>query len=376
MPAAAVGCPRFKLRPNPTRPDVLLRELHYAIGSIAPLSNARTGRYEFAVDVMPSPDLEPKHSPWEGMSGAAVWGSGRLIGVVGQHYPREGLGTLTVRPIDQLFGCASGAEVEAWREVLPQLPLSPRRTCGWRLHRPSEGSRWQGTNGLLGGAGSAGADRPERRVGRWLEAFTRPRPQWRWIQGDATRRQTAPAGLVWSTPPWTRVRCASLVSCGRTTGRLTADYALDVLTRGSRCWPTGEATCRPRFCLKPAKQPRRPAGRYRRRRLAGAGRRLLVLIDGLDEYRAHDLRLGCLAARREHTARQGRMLGPLAVPEPTSAFPPHPLRGAGAAHHRLRGCHRGPHAARADSSEPLRLPDESIVPLVCCLAIADSGLTS
>ena len=125
MPAAAAGCPRFKLRPVPARPGVLLRELHYAIGSIAPLSDAKTDRFAFAVDSAPDPDPEPdKYSPWEGMSGAAVWASGRLIGVVGQHHPQEGLATLTVCPVEQLFGCASAAVLEAWRMALPQLPTT------------------------------------------------------------------------------------------------------------------------------------------------------------------------------------------------------------------------------------------------------------
>ena len=104
---------------------MLLRELDYAIGSIAALSDAKTGRFAFAVDVPPGPDPEPDtHSPWEGMSGAAVWASGRLIGVVGQHHPREGLATLTVCPVEQLFGSASEDQLQAWRAALPQLPAT------------------------------------------------------------------------------------------------------------------------------------------------------------------------------------------------------------------------------------------------------------
>ena len=123
VPVAAAGFPRFKLRPAAGQPGALRRELHYAIGSIVSRSGAETGMYEFTVDAVPGPDPEPdRHSPWEGMSGAAVWASGRLIGVVGQHHPREGLGILAVHPIDQLFGFAYGAEMNAWRTALPQLP--------------------------------------------------------------------------------------------------------------------------------------------------------------------------------------------------------------------------------------------------------------
>ena len=105
MPVAAAGCPRFKLRPAPARPGVLLRELHYAIGSIAGLSDAKTGTYAFAVDVQCRAQTPSRISIPHGRGcPAPPYGrSGRLIGVVGQHYPREGLGTLTVRPVEQLF---------------------------------------------------------------------------------------------------------------------------------------------------------------------------------------------------------------------------------------------------------------------------------
>ena len=147
VPVAAAGCPRFKLRPAPDRPGVLLRELDYAIGSIAALSDAKTGRFAFAVNVPPGPDPEPgEHSPWEGMSGAAVWASGRLIGVVGQHHLREGLATLTVCPVEQLFGSVSE---NRWRLGARRCPscLPRRRACGWPLRRPSARSRWRGPGG-------------------------------------------------------------------------------------------------------------------------------------------------------------------------------------------------------------------------------------
>ena len=39
------------------------------------------------------PPASPGHqglSPWEGMSGAAVWADGRIIGVVAEHHSSEG----------------------------------------------------------------------------------------------------------------------------------------------------------------------------------------------------------------------------------------------------------------------------------------------
>lgn len=50
-----------------------LRELHLATGTIAAVSHAKTGTLEHAVHLVPDEHPEPeKHSPWEGMSGAAV----------------------------------------------------------------------------------------------------------------------------------------------------------------------------------------------------------------------------------------------------------------------------------------------------------------
>ena len=228
VPAAAAGCPRFKLRPGPDRPDVLLRELDYAIGSIAALSDAKTGRFAFAVDAAPGPDPEPdKHSPWEGMSGAAVWATGRLIGVVGQHHPREGHATLTVCPVEQLFGSASAGQLQAWRAALPQLPATaedmwlatpptPRKIEVARARRAVEALA---PRVLIGRGAELAA----------LEAFTGSGTQWRWIQGDAFAGKTALLAWFALHPP----ERLDMVACflRRASDENTADYALDVLTR-------------------------------------------------------------------------------------------------------------------------------------------------
>ena len=81
-PVVAAGFPRFKLRAAPNDPAVLLREVRYATGSISAGSNVKTDTFELGADNAPA-DTDPKYSPWEGMSGAAVFAAGRLIGVVG-----------------------------------------------------------------------------------------------------------------------------------------------------------------------------------------------------------------------------------------------------------------------------------------------------
>ena len=69
----AVGFPRFKLRPGQAASGAVAqpyRDVHQADGTISSLSNWREGTLEITVPVPPDPD--PGHSPWEGMSGAAV----------------------------------------------------------------------------------------------------------------------------------------------------------------------------------------------------------------------------------------------------------------------------------------------------------------
>ena len=373
MPAAAAGCPRFKLRPNPARPDMLLRELYYASGSIAPLSNAKSGRYEFAVEVLPGPDPDPEHSPWEGMSGAAVWGGGRLIGVVGQHYPREGFGILTVRPIAQLFDRDAEAELEAWRQVLPQLP-------------PTEEDLWLATPPkarmiVVGRARRAAeALAPQVLIGRGdelaaLQAFSGSDTRWRWLQGDAFAGKTALLAWFALHPP-DRI---DVVACflRRTTGDNTADYALDVLTRQLALLADRRGYLPPPFLSERAHDLVDLLDEAARA-CAERGRRLLVLIDGLDEYDPTTTSLDLPAwLPSASTLPLEAMLMVASRAGADIRVPlPHPLRyhvqpiTASEAATEVR------HAARAELERALTTPGGLIFPLVCCLAVADSGLTS
>lgn len=107
---SAVGFPRFKIRGD----DVTYRDSAEATGEIAPLSNHKEHSLELAVQP-PEADWSGESSPWEGMSGAAVFCSGRIIGVVTRHYPTDGLGRLTANRVDQWFVSAS---ITGLREIL------------------------------------------------------------------------------------------------------------------------------------------------------------------------------------------------------------------------------------------------------------------
>lgn len=119
VPCRMVGFPLFKLRSDPlvgvdTAVPAPYRDVHQADGTIPTLSNWREGTFEINVDA-PAEDPDPLHSPWEGMSGAAVWCAGLIVGVVDRHYPNEGLGRL------------AGARVTQWYERLDDAQLSELR---------------------------------------------------------------------------------------------------------------------------------------------------------------------------------------------------------------------------------------------------------
>ncbi|MEV7177502.1 trypsin-like peptidase domain-containing protein [Kitasatospora sp. NPDC093679] len=93
----AAGFPLWKQR---RRADGrAFRELHQADGTVAALSNLRTGTLELTVPAAAA-DPDPAVSPWSGMSGAAVWAGSRIVGVVAEHHRGEGMGRLTAARID------------------------------------------------------------------------------------------------------------------------------------------------------------------------------------------------------------------------------------------------------------------------------------
>jgi hypothetical protein len=96
MECEAVGFPLFKLRRM--SPGSYYRDAHHMVGKITPFSNPRSGTLELTVD---PPGPNPRESPWSGMSGAAVFAGGRLVGVLCEHHPDEGLNHLAARPVER-----------------------------------------------------------------------------------------------------------------------------------------------------------------------------------------------------------------------------------------------------------------------------------
>ena len=118
----AVGFPRFKLKDYAEAGSY--RDSHQAVGTVAPLSNRRSGRLEVTVRP-PEHDPDPATSPWEGMSGAAVWAGRRIVGVVTDHHRSDGLGRLAAARVTELLDAPAGDTARRLRDLLglrPDLP--------------------------------------------------------------------------------------------------------------------------------------------------------------------------------------------------------------------------------------------------------------
>ncbi|MGH3852695.1 MAG: trypsin-like peptidase domain-containing protein [Pseudonocardiaceae bacterium] len=94
----AVGFPQFKLKTD-DGDGATYRDSHQADGSVAVLSNRGEGTLEVTVPP-PERDPDPAASPWEGMSGAAVWVGDRIVGVIAKHHRSDGLGRLAAARLD------------------------------------------------------------------------------------------------------------------------------------------------------------------------------------------------------------------------------------------------------------------------------------
>lgn len=122
LPCSAMGFPRFKLRdPRALRPfedgtPGPYRDSCHATGTISVLSNRREGTLDFAV-AAPDRCPDPGHSPWEGMSGAAVWHDGAVIGLVRSHHHADGPGHLAVARVDRWFDLLTADELRLLRHA-------------------------------------------------------------------------------------------------------------------------------------------------------------------------------------------------------------------------------------------------------------------
>jgi tetratricopeptide (TPR) repeat protein len=289
VPVVTAGFPRFKLRPSPHRPGVSLRDVHFAAGHVQAASNRKTETLELSVtaDTTPGEDPEPaRHSPWEGMSGAAVWGANRIVGVVAQHHPGDGRGTLTVLTIEDLLGDA--VDAARWAGALYSAPGSP----GVLSLATSPTERQLTVRRAQSAAARVAPDVLVARDAQLerLADFAASADRWRWITGEAFAGKSALLAWFALHPPDETDVAACFLRRIRA-GENTFEYAVDVLSRqlavlGDR--PGYQSATYASERLDDFLDLLSEAADACRAR----GRRLLLLVDGLDEYQASGPGLG------------------------------------------------------------------------------------
>ncbi|MGY5129006.1 S1 family peptidase [Streptomyces nigrescens] len=120
---SAMGFPVFKMRRD--RDGTRYRDACHAVGTCAVLSNRREGTLDLRV-APPHTDSHSGHSPWEGMSGAAVFSGDSIIGIVARHHRSDGPDHLAVLRADRWHEQLSAAEARRLEDGIG-TPLHPAR---------------------------------------------------------------------------------------------------------------------------------------------------------------------------------------------------------------------------------------------------------
>jgi hypothetical protein len=277
----AVGFPRFKLRTE-AMPGAAAdaapppyRDAHQADGKIGSLSGWREGTLEITV-APPERDPDPNLSPWEGMSGAAVWCADRIVGVVSRHHRNEGLNRLAAVRTDRWYE-QLGADL---RELCALLGLPATADLLVDVIPPELAQVTAAA--YLAHIENIAPPRLEDRddeVAEWTR-FCAGEEFYGWWQADPWAGKTALASWFALHPPVG----VDVVSFFIT--RRLADQADSIAFTDSLIEQLTTLTGQPGL------QVNSPAARdgQRRRllnmaadRAADAGRKLLLLVDGLDE---------------------------------------------------------------------------------------------
>ena len=270
----AAGFPRWKRREMRTGRGVF-RDLHDAVGAVAVLSNRRTGTLEITV-TPPAPDPDGHASPWEMMSGAAVWAGSHIIGVVAEHHHREGLGRLTAIRLDRWFD-----QPDATGTVLAQaLGVGEGTILHDVVPRPPEWWRRLGYLDQVRAVAPAGGLRGREAERAALADFCSGDETYLWWQAGPWAGKTALLASFALAPP-VGVEVVSFFVTAGITARADSDAFTDAVTDQLSAI-IGETS----------PQGLGPATRDAHRRslmsraiteTAAAGKCLILVVDGLDE---------------------------------------------------------------------------------------------
>ena len=273
LSCTAMGFPRFKLRADATgRP---FRDAEHMDAKCAVLANRREGTLDLRITAPPAEDPDPERDAWEGMSGAAVFSGGYLVGVVSRHHRREGTGRIAAGRVDRWTDQLNANERAALGALLGRhvmgLPSAVPRSG---LDLVQEIYRAQ-----LADIAPEMLDERQTELAELVSFCGGPEP-YRWIQGRPWAGKTALAAWFALHPPRGVVPVWFFITAryaGQSDGDAYTASVIDqlALIAGREPSATGSPAARDgerRLLLRQAAE-----------RVAEDGGTLLLVVDGLDE---------------------------------------------------------------------------------------------
>jgi hypothetical protein len=279
----AFGFPLFKLRADPADADQpgIIRDLEQVRGHAPVAANRRQGTLAVNLDdPPPSPPSPGESSPWAGMSGGPVWSAGRIVAVVAEHHIAEGMGRLTARRIDRAFDQLTASDLGVMVDLLG-LPPTPGGLPDVVPVGPGQLKRLAYLAQVASIAPDELVDR-ENELGAWAEFCAGTAPYALWQAGPWSGKSALASWFV--THPPAGVDVVSFFISGRLIGQANGEVFLTAMTEQL-------------IALDPAasnfpQMAAAPMGAWLSQlESAGAlaeerGRRLVVVVDGLDEDEA------------------------------------------------------------------------------------------
>ncbi|MFF5984688.1 trypsin-like peptidase domain-containing protein [Streptomyces olindensis] len=270
---SAMGFPRFKLRADAA--GGRFRDVEHMDATCAVLANRREGTLDLRVAAPPAEDPDPERDAWEGMSGAAVFSGGHLVGVVSRHHRREGAGRVAAGRADRWAEALTPAERAGLETLLGQdLTTLPCAVPAGVPGPVQEAYRAQ--------LADLAPERLEEREAELadLVSFCGGSEAYLWVQGPPWAGKTALAAWFALRPPRGVVPVWFFVTARDASQSDSDAYTVAVIDQlaaiaGRAPAATGSPTARDgerRLLLRQAAE-----------RVARDGGTLLLVVDGLDE---------------------------------------------------------------------------------------------